>query len=149
MLHIFILGMIYHRVGNNMLLENYASFFHDGSINSIDHIGNKVVISMESAEIEKKNNVNKDIAVSKSNRICGKLHLEGIKDIFENGIHLEGVFKKKYVDAEIAHFKVSPHEVELHILWYKSPPETGMQDFSEISVVAKRVWWENIPDQDC
>ena len=33
-------------------IGKYAAFFHDGSIIDINHIGNKMVISMASAEMD-------------------------------------------------------------------------------------------------
>ena len=36
-----------------MNIKNYTSFFHDGSINEINHGENKITISMESAEIDR------------------------------------------------------------------------------------------------
>ena len=44
-----------------MNLKNYTSFFHDGSINEIKHTGNKITISMESAEMNEEDKLDDGI----------------------------------------------------------------------------------------
>ena len=70
-----------------MNLKNYTSFFHDGSIIAINHDGNKITISMESAEMDEE-----DI---KDDRIRRKLHIEGVKSIKENNQNYIDVLKMK------------------------------------------------------
>ena len=61
-------------------IRKYVDFFHDGSITDINHFGNKMTISMESAEMDEED-VKGDIILGKDDRIRGKLHIEGIQCI--------------------------------------------------------------------
>ena len=40
-------------------INNYVDFFHDGSIIDVEHIGNKMTISMESAEMDEEDRKDK------------------------------------------------------------------------------------------
>ena len=55
-------------------INKYADFFHDGSILNIDHTGNKMIIFMESAEVDEED-VDDDIILAKGSRIRGMLHI--------------------------------------------------------------------------
>ena len=129
-----------------MNLKNYTSFFHDGSINAINHIGNKITISMESAEMDEED-VKDDIDLSKDDRIRGKLHIEGTKSIKENNQSYTDILRMKYADAEIFHLEVNQNKVELQIKWGSYPPKPCIEDFSTIEIEAENIWWENTPNQ--
>jgi hypothetical protein len=77
------------------VINKYTDFFHDGSINSIDHIGNEMLIYMESAEMDEED-VKDDIVLSEDDRIRGKLHVEGIKSIKINDEPFLGTIRKIY-----------------------------------------------------
>jgi len=128
-----------------MNIEKFSAFFHDGSITAINHLKKSIVIFMESAEIDEDDLPDK-IALSSNDRICGKLHLEGIKGIYENGTPLSEPLKMKYEDAEIAHMEFANNKVEIQIKWNFNPPKPLIADFSTIDIEATKIWWENIPD---
>jgi hypothetical protein len=126
-------------------ISNYTSYFHDGSIMEIDHYKNNLIISMESAEINKED-IEQGLKISKNNRIAGKLHVEGIKKIKENENQLLSKLTMKYEDAEILHLEITGKNLKLEIFWNTIPPKPTILDFSLIEVEAEKVWWENIPD---
>jgi hypothetical protein len=128
-----------------MDIKDYTSFFHDGSIISIDHTGNQMVISMESAELTEED-LKDSIILSENHRIRGKLHIEGVKNITENNKRYHFIFKMKYEDAEIFHFEYSQNTVEFQIKWNSYPPDPCIKDFSTIEIEAEKIYWENIPD---
>jgi hypothetical protein len=128
-----------------MDIQNYTSFFHDGSIMEISHAGNKMTFSMESAEIDEED-VKGDVVLSKNDRIRGKLHLEKINDVKEDGQSYSGVLTMKYEDAEIFHFEINQNSVEFQIKWNSYPPKPCIENFSTIEIKAEKIWWENIPD---
>jgi hypothetical protein len=128
-----------------MNLKNYTSFFHDGSIIAMNHVGNEITISMESAEMDE-GDIKDGIALSKDDRIRGKLHIERVKRIKENNQHYTDVLRMKYNDAEIFHFEFNQNKVELQIKWCSYPPKPCIEDFSTIEIAAEEIWWENIPD---
>jgi len=128
-----------------MDIKNYTSFFHDGSILNITHSGNRMTISMESAEMDEEDLVD-DLALSKNNRIKGKLYIEGIKSIKENGEIDLDVYLMKGEYAEIFHFKLHSKKVEFEISWNSSPPSPCIMNFYTVEIEAENIWWENIPD---
>jgi hypothetical protein len=125
-----------------MDLKNYTSFFHDGSIIEINHTGNKITLSMESAEMDEED-IKDDVILSRDGRIRGKLHIERVKSINENDKNCSGIFKMKYEDAEISHFEINKNKIELHIKWSSYPPKPCIDDFSTIKIEAEKIWWEN------
>lgn len=126
-------------------ITKYVDFFHDGSIIDIDHIGNKMTISMESAEMDEED-IKDDIDLLQDDRIRGKLHIEGIKSIKENNHPYTDILKMKYADAEIFHFEINQNKVEFQIKWGTYPPKVRIEDFSTLEIEADKIWWENIPD---
>lgn len=128
-----------------MDISKYEAFFHDGSIHDISHIEDSVVLSMESAEMDKEDTID-NMILSRNDRISGKLHIEKIEKISENGLPLTGPLKMRYDDAEIFHFKLKQKEVELQIKWGSYPPNPEVDDFSTIVIEAEKVWWENVPN---
>ncbi len=97
---------------------------------------------MESAEIDEEDLKDTTI-LSENHRIQGKLHLENIKNIKENGKPYLVVLKMKYEDAEIFHLEIDKNKVELQIKWSSCPPKLCIEDFSTIEIEAEKIWWEN------
>jgi hypothetical protein len=126
-------------------INKYVDFFHDGSINAIEQIGNKITISMESAEMDEED-IKDDIDLSRDDRIRGKLHIEGTKSIKENNQLYTDILRMKYEDAEIFHFEINLNKVELQIKWCSYPPKPRIEDFSKIEIEAEKIWWENLPE---
>lgn len=123
-------------------LEKYTSFFHDGAINEINHTGDEITISMESAEMDEED-IKDDIDLSSDDRIRGKLHIEGTKSIKENNQYYTDILRMKYEDAEIFHFEINQNKVELQIKWCSYPPKPYIEEFSTIEIEAEKIWWEN------
>lgn len=128
-----------------MDISKYTSFFHDGGIDDIKHIENRMIISMESAEMDK-NDINEDITLSKYDTIQGKLHIEGIINITINEKPFSGVLKKIYDSGNIFDFELGKNYVKLLVSWGNYPPKSDIDDFSTIEIEAEKIWWENIPD---
>ncbi len=126
-------------------INKYVDFFHDGSIIDIDHIGNKMTISMESAEVDEED-IKDDIALAKDARIRGKLHIEKIKSIIINNKPYLEIVKKIYDEGGIVNFEITKNSVLLSIDWVNFPPNQKINEFSVIKVEAEKIWWENIPD---
>jgi len=126
-------------------IKDYASYFHDGSIIDIKHEGNKIVISMESAEMTEED-LKENFPLSERDTIKGKLNLEGIKSIKEDDQIYSNILNMKYEDANIFRFKIKNNKVLFQIIWGTYPPNPPVDDFSTIEIEAEKIWWENIPD---
>ncbi|MBI5346977.1 MAG: hypothetical protein HZB76_07540 [Chlamydiae bacterium] len=133
-----------------MTLSKYSGYFHDGSLINFKHVGNKVEISMLSAEIIPEHMI-KNMPPLNKNRITGKLYLDGIKKIKINNEPFTGTLKKMYDSGSILDFEVLKHKVILGIEWTDYPPKPRKSDFSKIEIEAEKIRWENIPDlsDDC
>jgi hypothetical protein len=128
-----------------MDISKYTDFFHDGSVIDIQHKGNGIQISMSSAEVDEED-LQDDIALSKYDRIQGKLHIEGVKNITINKNPFFGELKKIYDDGSILHFDLKCGYVELEVVWGVLPPDLEKRDFTAIGIEASKIWWEAIPD---
>jgi len=128
-----------------MKIKKYASLFHDGSIFSINRSGRDLIISMESAEVDKED-VDSEITLSQDDRIRGNLHIEGVKKIRENNQRDIPRFEMRQEDAEIFRLKVIQNSVEFQLKWGTFPPEPLTEDFSTVLIEAEKIWWENIPE---
>ena len=122
-------------------ISSYTSFFHDGEVINIDHQKNNIVFFIRSAEID--SSIVKDIILSKDNVIKGKLHLEGVKLILENGVRFNGTVKMKLSDNDLLHLKIKSNVLFCEIGWRGSVP--FQNDFSALEIHAQKIWWENIP----
>lgn len=127
-------------------IRRYTSFFHDGSITDISHTDNVIIISMESAEMDIED-VKDDITLAKDDRIRGRLHIEGIKNIEINNEPFNEIVKKIYDDGGIFDFEIEQNSIELSIDWVNYPPKPKVDEFSVIKIQAKKIWWENLPGQ--
>jgi hypothetical protein len=126
-------------------LKKYTSFFHDGSIVAIYHVRKKITLTMESAEMDAED-IKDDIILSKDDRIRGRLHIEGVKIVKENGQIYSDFLKMKCKDAEIFHFEIGRNKVEIQIKWFSYPSNPCIENFSIIEIDAEKIYWENIPD---
>ncbi len=129
-----------------MNISIYKDFFHDGSLLSIEHRGEIIVLCMKSAEVDPEE-LPGDIALSSDDRIKGKLHIINIKSIEVNEKPFLGILTKDYDSAEILDFEMENHStILLGIQWKNYPPRSNVSDFSTIIIKAEKMWWENIPD---
>ena len=127
-----------------MDISQYTSFFHDGEVIAIDHKENNIDFFIMSAEIDP--SCVKDIVLSKNNVLRGKLHIEGINFITENGVEFSGVIKMKLSENDLLHLKIKENILFCEIGWRGSKP--FQNDFSALEIHAQKIWWENIPDLD-
>lgn len=125
-----------------MDITPYTSFFHDGEILAIAHRENDIEIVMKSAEVDPE--AVRDIPLSSGNRFVGKLHVNGIKMILNNGIEFKQKVKMFFSDNDLLHLKIIENIVFLEIGWRGSNP--GEVDFSDFEIHAAKVWWENLPN---
>ena len=128
-----------------MDISKYTAYFHDGSLFHVLHKGNKMELSMSSAEMDEED-VGKSIVLSRDNCIQGKLHLEGIKQIKINESLVENELKLLYDNGKIFDFEVSKNSIKLDIIWIDYPPKPEIDEFSTIEIEAEKIWWETIPN---
>lgn len=123
----------------------YKDFFHDGALLGIEHQEKTIVLAMQSAEVDPEE-LPGPIALSSDDRIKGKLHLKGVKNIHINREKLSTPLKMNYDDGKIFDLEIKNNEVILLISWRNYPPKARTNDFSTIAINAQSVCWENIPD---
>ncbi len=137
-------------------ISKYTSYFHDGSLIAIEYGKNEgeLILTMESAEVHSED-IKDPIPLSKEGRIKGKiylkqikgkLHLNGLKNIYIDNKKLATPLKMNYDDGDIFRFRIKDNEVLLHVIWINYPPKNRVDDCSTITIDVKDVWWENIPD---
>lgn len=131
---------------SQMKFGKYTAFFHDGAIRTIQQIQNKILLSMESAQVLPEWNED-NIALSKRETISGILHLDNIKSIKENEVlYLEKFkIKKPYDRAGIYDFEINFNNVLLLIWWIRFPPNAEDSDIYKYEIEAEKICWENIP----
>ena len=123
-------------------ISQYTSFFHDGEVIDIEQRESDIVFFLKSAEVDPSDV--KDIVLSKFNELRGKLHVEGVELIKENGMKFEGMIKMKLSDNDLLHLKIKQNIIFCEIGWRGSQP--AQNDFSALEIHAKKIWWENIPE---
>lgn len=129
------------------IISKYTSYFHDGSLIAIEY-GKKnteLTLTMESAEVDPED-IEDPIPLSDNDRIKGKLHLKGIKNIYIDEEKLSTELKMNYDSGDIFRFKIKDNEVLFHIIWNNYPPKKSIDDCSTITINVEDVRWENIPD---
>jgi hypothetical protein len=132
-------------VKNNINIEKYAAYFHDGIIADIICFKNEIRMNICSAEIDPEE-VEKNIILSKDNSISGVLHFHNVINVeISNGLLLENLFKI-FDHGTILDFEIKDGNVELGILWTNYLPKPRTNEFSRILIKADKIWWENIPD---
>jgi len=128
-----------------MDIRKYASYFHDGSIYDIKHNGKKIVLSLESCELEPEWNED-NIELSKINCLAGYLHIEGVKKIYINDKISHEKLEMIFDEGEVYHLKVNKNTVILEALWRNDPPKLPEEtDLFTYKIEAEKVYWENVP----
>ena len=129
------------------IISKYTSYFHDGSLVAIEYGKNdsELTLTMESAEVDPED-IKDPISLSKEDRIKGKLHLKGIKNIYIDDEKLSTPLKMNYDDGGIFDLEIKDNEITLDISWCNYPPKARTNDFSSITINVEDVRWENIPD---
>ena len=130
-----------------MDISKYTSYFHDGSLIAIDYGKNdtELTLTMESAEVDPED-IKDNIPLAKEDRIKGKLHLKGVKNIYINRKKLSTPLKMNYDNGKIFDLEIKNNEVLLAISWRNYPPKPDTNDFSTITINVESMCWENIPD---
>ena len=138
-------GVWWDNSTNEVLTNNYLSFFHDGAIIAIEYKNSDMIISMQSAQVHKEQLVS-NLELSRYNRIKGKLHLEQVASISSNGVPLHEAVKMLGDRGEIFDLVIKKHEIELQVDWVNYPPKVSINEFVNLKIEALKIWWENIPD---
>lgn len=128
-----------------MNISKYQDFFHDGSIIDISHKENNIVLSMESAEMDKED-LTDDIILSKDDSIKGKLYINRVHNIIINEEPFLGILKQEYDHGSIFELSIKKKAVEISVEWIDFPPKPKRSDFSVIEIQAEDVYWENVPN---
>src|SRR3990167_10605205 len=83
-------------------ISKYTAYFHDGSLIAIDYgkDDTELTLTMESAEVDPED-IKDPIHLSEEERIKGKLHLKGIKNIYIDDEKLSTPLKMNYDDGSI------------------------------------------------
>jgi hypothetical protein len=127
----------------NMNISDYD--FHDGYIINMEHVNNKMKISMESAEISDEE-LKDDIILSNHDTIKGTLHIEGIKNFKINGAVFLEKFVKTYDEGNISSFTIKGNKMILIISWINHAPKIHEEtDLFRIEIEGEKIYWENIP----
>ena len=133
--------------------SKYTSYFHDGGLISVKHEKNCIDISMASAEINPKEDIEDNIPLGESYHefkvIKGTLHINNVKTIFINDEPFLGMLNdlnNNYDSGEIKSFDLKDGVLQLAIQWENYPPRENTRDFSMIIIHADEITWEYIPD---
>ncbi|MCA0369547.1 MAG: hypothetical protein LCH26_00375 [Proteobacteria bacterium] len=124
-------------------ISNYTSFFHDGSIIGIQHKGDIIKISMESAEIDK-TDLYDEIQLSKDNTLKGLLIFKKIEQAgYDNDI--KGL--SMLADCgSIIRFTKAHRKVSLFIEWINYPPNENVSLFTTLTIIANEIVWQTEPE---
>ena len=128
-----------------MDISRYTGFFHDGDLIDFKHVGDKMEISMMSAEILPED-VIESMPPLKRNSIVGKLYLEGVKKVTVDGELLGDFLEKTHYSGDIFRFEVLDRKVILSIDWINYHPRPPEPDYSTIEIEAESIYWENATD---
>lgn len=127
-----------------MNITHYTGYFHDGTLLKIDHRDNRVVFTLESAEIDPLDIGDLSI-LSQSNTLFGKLHLNEVKSVKVDPQPCTEMLCKTHDSGEILDLEVYPGKIFLLIAWADYPPKPETNDVSSIEIEAEDIYWENMP----
>ena len=128
-----------------MQIEKYTSYFHDGTVHAIYHKEKRIVFSMESSQLE--SDWNKDnIQLSKNSTISGKLYADQVIDIQIDGKKFHNLLKKTSGSSDIYDLCIQKNKILLLIGWINYPPKPPLDNqVFTIEIEAEHIFWENIP----
>lgn len=127
-----------------MDIAKYTHYFHDGYINSMEHIRNDLSISLESAVIDDISSIRDKSCISDTNSLKGTLKFYNIKKIVLDDKICGDIFHMQYDDGDILDFEIIGNIVFLLIEWKDFPPKNRKTDVSKIEIEAEKIEW--IPD---
>jgi len=128
-----------------MILAHYCSFFHDGSIINIQQTENAILISMDSADIEVDELIEK-IELSDHRSIKGILHLEIIRAVY---INEEQFFDQLHMlgdTATILDLKISDNIALMFLRWMNFPPNPKIEEYTDLKIACGKIYWQNLPN---
>lgn len=128
-----------------MNISNYQAFFHDGSLQTIQHTSDTIIFTLLSAEVDEED-IKNDIILSPDDRIVGKLYIEKIKSIIVDDKPFNGLLTKTHDSADIFDLDIQKDRIKISIIWSNYPPKPENEDFSVIEVRGKKIYWENLSD---
>ena len=127
-----------------MDIKGYVDHFHDGELQAIHQHDDELILTMMSADTDPA--YVEDLSIlSNLGRICGKLHIQGVKKIEEvNGENHE---LQKYLDmGTILYFEIHGTVVILGILWNTYLGSDSREIYVSYRIEAESIYWENLPD---
>ena len=128
------------------MISKYAGYFHDGSIREIQHEKDTVTISIESAQVLPEWDWDRGILpLSKRETIVGKLHMECVKSIKENGKLFPSILRMIYDHSDLFDIEIEKNKVKLLVTWEQYLPKKIRTDMYNIEISAEKIYWENIP----
>ena len=130
-----------------MNIAKYTGFFHDGSLIGIENIGNDIVLSPESSEINPIEIEDMKL-LSKSNTLFGKLRLKNVTSIKLDHKLSTKTLRKTADDGEILSLEISQNKIVILIEWVDFPPKPRSSTTNTIELEAEHVIWENMPWAD-
>ncbi|MDE3055957.1 MAG: hypothetical protein KGI80_04625 [Verrucomicrobiota bacterium] len=124
---------------NKMDISKYTSYFHDGSIILIERKDNKIVISMESSELDPEEVQN--ISLTKRHTIKGDLYFSDVKEISINGNYCDKKISR-FNDYEIMHLEVSNKSATIEVFSWGGG-DVKSQDYATLIIEADHIYWDN------
>lgn len=107
--------------------------FHDGSIIAIEHIGSKIRIAMQSAEISPKSTIK------------GVLSLSGVTRVEIDGKRFKDHLEMRADCATILDFDVNGPTVHFFIEWINYPNNNPGDEYTDIVIEADTISWQDDP----
>ena len=127
--------LLNYRNGHEMLdLTKYE--FHDGNIIDIEHMGSKIRIAMESAEIS---------AHEERATIKGILKMSDVRSLEINGKKSKYGLKMGGDSGRILAFLTKDSKVHLFVKWANYPKSKPDEEYTDITIEAAAVSWEDDP----
>ena len=128
-----------------MDIRKYTSYFHDGSIYDIKHNGKKIVLSLESCELEPEWNED-NIPLSKLNLISGYLHLENVQNVYINKKKTHEKLEMIHDLGDIYHLEIKDNNMRMSASWSNDAPKLPEEtDVIVYEIEAEKIYWENVP----
>jgi hypothetical protein len=124
-----------------MDIKKYSSFFHDGSIFSINQEPDRIEIWIESSELLPEWNID-NLSLSSSNTIRGKLFLYEITNVFLDETLVETI-QRKQCDLEILRFSIENNVIKFLVNTFDYT--TRNVTYEDITIHANRIEWKNDP----
>jgi len=129
-----------------MNISKYTAYFHDGGLIDIEHIGDKICLSMISAQVDKDDIVDESF-FSKDHRLKGHLVLKGVSEVWIDDKPFNKILKREYDSGNIFDFQLENHQVILVLSWSNYPPKKSYEtDLICYKFNADQIIWE--PQRD-